>query len=80
MSHGLGTMQWLVLRTLEDRGEMTLAALHRRYLKRWPEKYSSAKNYSRSVRNGIARALRRLEKLGKVKRGLDGVWLSTTGE
>jgi hypothetical protein len=78
MSHGLGTMQWLVLRTLEDRGGMTLAALHRRYLKRWPETYSSAKNYSRSVRNGIARALRRLEKLGKVKRGLDGVWLATT--
>ena len=38
---------------------------------------TSAENRSRSVRNSTTRALRGLEKLGKVKRGLDRLWLST---
>lgn len=81
MSHGLGMMQHLLLTTLSAGGQ-TVAALHRRYLKRWPDEWSGskAKNRSRSVRHSITRALRSLEKLGKVKRGLDGLWLSTETE
>jgi hypothetical protein len=71
MSRGAGKMQCVVLTALEEHGRMTVAVLHRRYLKRWPT------DKERSVRHSITRALRGLEKLGKVKRGLDGLWLAT---
>jgi hypothetical protein len=65
----LGVMQNILIATLRHRGGMTIAALHKRYLERWPTEHR------RSVRNSMARTLRGLEKLGKVRR--DEVWRST---
>jgi hypothetical protein len=64
-------MQTILSATLRSRGGMTIAALHKRYLERWPTEHR------RSVRNSMARALRGLEKLGKVRRDDIGVWRST---
>ena len=78
MSHGLGNMQeWLVTMLFYYPRGKTLGALHREYLKKTADEESSAEDRARSVRNSMTRALRGLEKLGKVKRGEDGLWLST---
>jgi hypothetical protein len=78
MSHGFGTMQdWLVTTLYCHPRGKTVGALHREYLKETADEESSAEDRARSVRNSMTRALRGLEKLGKVKRGEDGLWLST---
>jgi len=71
LSRRLGWMQAILSATLRSRGGMTIAALHKRYLERWPMENR------RSVRNSMARALRGLEKLGKVRCDDIGVWRST---
>ena len=71
MSRGLGVMQGFIIATLRNSEGMTLAALHRQYLGIWPTEHR------RSARNSMARALRGLEMLRKVRRDDIGVWRLT---
>ena len=75
MSRGPGKMQeWIDLELSCYSDGRTLAEMHRQYLLEEDE-HSSAKDHARAVRNSMARALRALEKLGKIRRDGDK-WLS----
>jgi hypothetical protein len=77
MSRGPGKMQqWIVLELSCYSEGRTLAEMHRQYL-REEDECSSAKDHARAVRHSMARALRALEKLGKIRRDGDR-WLSPT--
>ena len=78
MSRGLGTMQqWVDLELSCYSEGRTVADMHRQYLMEEHQggKRSGAKDHARAVRHSMTRALRRLEKLGKIRRDGD-VWRS----
>src|ERR1700693_4946169 len=80
MSRGLGTMQqWIELELSCFSKGRTVAEMQRQYLleEHQEDKRSGAKDHARAVRNSMTRALRKLEKLGKVRRDGD-IWLSPT--
>jgi len=75
MSRGPGTMQeWISLELSCYSKGRTVAEMHRQYLLE-EDKRSGAKDHARAVRHSMTRALRSLEKLGKVRRN-GSIWLS----
>jgi hypothetical protein len=87
MSRGLGSMQnWLVL-YLGAKPE-SIGRLHKKFMMQFDRTGAGlliartefpdrgGKDRARSLRHSMTRALRQMEKLGKVKRNEDGLWFS----
>lgn len=80
MSRGPGSMQqWIDDELAAYSGGRTVAEMHREFLKEESRRFGgepgSAGDHPRAVRHSMTRALRKLEKLGKVRREGD-VWQS----